>query len=112
MLYIPNITNAPSQQMILTGINGLSINMNLQFMPRINQWIMAIDDGTFQVNGLAVVTSLNLLRQWRNIITYGISCTMLGGLDPYQISDFQFQNANLYLLDATDVQTIETEWFS
>lgn len=112
MLYIPNLTNNASQQITLTGIQGISIVMTLRFMPRIQQWVMGINDGTFQVNGIAVVTSLNLLRKWKNTLSYGIACTYVNGLDPYQINDFQDLNANLFLLDSTDVATIEADWFN
>lgn len=111
MLYINKITNQASQQLRLTGIAGIQITLTLQYMPRTQTWIMGVDDGTTSIQGLAVVCGLNLLRQWKNSIQYGICCIRADGLDPYQIDDFQNQVANLYLLDSSDVQTIEEDWF-
>ena len=111
MLYINKITADPSQSLILTGIRGLQINMTLRFMPRIAAWQMGIAYGDFSAQGIAVVTSLNMLRQFKNNIPFGIACVRTDGLDPNAVDDFAAQTANLYLLDADDVQVIEDEWF-
>lgn len=111
MLYINKITNDPSQQLILTGINGISITLTLRFLPRVQKWIMGIAYGTTSIQGISVVAGLNLLRQWKNVIPFGITCVCPDGLDPYQISDFANERCLLYLLTADDVITIEQEWF-
>lgn len=111
MLYINKITNDASQQLTLTGIPGIQITVTLRFLPRVQQWIMGVSYGSFSVQGISVVCGLNLLRQWKNIIPFGITCICSDGLDPYQVTDFANQRANLYLLNATDVTTIEEEWF-
>lgn len=112
MLYINKITNAANQQLLLTGIPNLQINMTLRFMPRIQQWIVGVDDGTNSIQGISVVTGPNILRQWKNILSYGIACLRTDGLDPYQINDFSGQVANLYLLDAMDVAQVEQDFFA
>jgi hypothetical protein len=111
MLYINKITNDPSQQMTLTGIPGVQIQMTLRFMPRIKRWMMGITYNSFSAQGLGVVSSVNLLRQFRNIIPFGMSCVTMNGLDPFTVDDFENQTANLYLLDSADVSTVESEWF-
>jgi hypothetical protein len=112
MLYINQITNDASQSLILTGIPGIEITMTLTYMPRIQQWIMGIDDGTNSIQGISVLNSPNILRQWKNILSYGISCVTLNSLDPYQITDFADQVANLFLLNAADVAAVEAEFFT
>ena len=112
MLNIDNITDDAMQALTLTGIPGISIALTLRYMPRTQLWVMGVDDGTTSIQGINVVTGLNLLRQWKNVISYGIACVRTDGLDPYQIGDFQNQVANLYLLDAADVANIEAEWFT
>lgn len=112
MLYINKITSNAAQQINLTGLPGIQIVMTLQFMPRTAAWVMGVTYGSFSVQGIAVVSSLNLLRQFRNRIPFGISCIRADGLDPYQIDDFALQRANLYLLNADDVIEVEEEWFT
>jgi len=112
MLYINKITSDPSQKMLLTGIPGLQINMTLQFMPRVQNWVMGLSYGEFSAQGIVVTTSLNMLRQFKNNIPFGISCVRDDGLDPFQINDFAERIANLYLLNSDDVAAIEAEWFT
>lgn len=112
MLYINKVTDAASQQLTLTGIPDIQITLTLRFMPRIKQWIMGISYGSISIQGIAVMCGLNLLRQFKNEIPFGISCIRADGLDPYTVEDFANQSANLYLLDATDVGNIEAEWFT
>ena len=111
MLYINQITNDASQQLTLTGIPGLQIGFGLQYYPRSQRWQASITYNNFTLDTIAVVSSLNILRQWRNVIPFGICCISADGLDPYQINDFANGNANLYLLDAADLATIEAEWY-
>jgi hypothetical protein len=111
MLYINKITNEGQQSLILTGIPQLQVNMTLRFMPRIQRWVMGLAYGDVSIQGIAIVTSLNLLRPWKNTIPFGIACVTTDSLDPYQINSFSDEIANLYLLDVTDVETIEQQWF-
>ena len=112
MLYINKLTNDAQQNTILTGIPGTTITLTLRFMPRVQRWVMGVTWQDFSAQGIVVVTALNLLQQFANIIPFGICCIRSDGLDPYQIDDFQNQVANLYLLDSSDVATITEEWFT
>ncbi len=112
MLYINKITDDALQNVTLTGIPNVQIGMTLRYMPRRQSWVMGITYQDFQLEGIAVVTSLNLLRQWRDILPFGISCLRTDGLDPYQITDFENLVANLYLLNADDVEQIEQDWYT
>lgn len=115
MLLINNISNNAYQQFVLTGIPSLQIDMTLRFLPRVQTWMMDISYTTqqfsFTADGIAVQCSPNVLRKWRNIIPFGISCITQSGLDPYQLTDFSSGASNLYLLNATDVTTIEDGLF-
>jgi hypothetical protein len=112
MLYINKITNDASQELILTGIPGISINLSLQFLPRVQQWIMGVTYNEQSIQGLSIVAGLNILRQWKNIIPFGISCVCPDGLDPYQIGDFANDRALLFLLNSDDVAQVEADWFT
>lgn len=112
MLLINNITNDAHQLFTLVGIPGIQITMTLDYNPRTTQWILGVNDGTTSIQGLAITSAPNMLRQWKNIISYGIMCFRADGLDPYQLNDFADLVANLYLLDAADVAQVETELFA
>lgn len=112
MNILNKITNLPQQTFFLTGNAGQVITLALRFLPSQNSWIMDLSYGDFQANGIAVVASPNLLRNYRNIIPFGMACFVTDGLDPYYIDDFSSQRVALYLMDATDVQTVETQYFN
>lgn len=112
MFYINKIINAASQQLTLTGIPNVQIGMTLQYMPRIQQWNMGITYGDTIINGILVKCSVNILRQWKNNLPFGIACIRADGLDPYALDDFQDQLANLYLLNSDEVITVENDWFT
>lgn len=111
MIYINKITIDPVQRLILTGIPQIQITMDIRFMPRVQRWIMNLAYGDTVINGIAIVSSLNLLRQFKDNIPFGMTCIMADGLDPYKVDVFATKTANLYLLDSTDVATIEGDWF-
>lgn len=112
MLLIDSLTNDAMQQFTLTGIPGIQVSVLLRFMPRIQTWVMDITYGTFIAQGIPVLCSPNLLRQWENIIPFGMACTNIYQLDPYTINDFTDGTASLYLLDSTDVAAVEAEFFA
>lgn len=107
MLQINNLTNDAYQQFTLTGIPGTQIICSLQYMPRIQRWVMGVQSGDVSVQGIFVVESPNFLRQWKNLFNFGIACTSTVGLDPYTLDDFSNQIMSLYLLNSDDVASIE-----
>jgi len=112
MLYINKLTSDAQQNITLNGIPNISIGMTLRFMPRIQRWIMGITYKGKSYQGIAVVCSENLLRQFQNQLPFGISCIRADGLDPYTVNDFSTQLSNLYLLDAADVALLEKSFYT
>lgn len=108
MRYLNKITAEASQKFFLTGNTGQRITMNLRYMPSIQGWQMDLSYNDFTANGIHVVGSPNLLRNFKNIIPFGIACVVTDGLDPYYIDDFSSGRAVLYLLSEADVKSVET----
>jgi hypothetical protein len=111
MLLINSITNDPMQQMTLTGIPGLLIDVTLRFMPRIQTWDMDVVCGNFTAQGIPLLCGPNIMRQWRNIVSFGIGITNNYFLDPFTLTDFSSGNSQFYLLNSTDVATVEATFF-
>lgn len=111
MLYINNLTADAFQNLTLTGIPGIQVSLNLSYRPRVQQWYADVGYGSFALQGLAVVCSPNLLRQWKNVLPFGLACLRTDGLDPYTINDFADGIANLFFLDSADVIAIEQTLF-
>ncbi len=111
MKYLNKIQSIAYQRFFLTGNPGQRIIMTLRFLPSQEMWMMDIAYDDFKTNGIAIVNSPNLLRGYKNIIPFGISCNSNDGIDPHFIDDFATQRVNLYLLTAADVEEIEAGLF-
>lgn len=109
MNQIDNISNDSNQSITLVLADASTVVLKLQYLPAIQRWMMGITYGTFEVQGLNVSIHPNLLRGWRNLLPFGITCTTIDGADPLYIDDFSNGRANLYVLTAAEVDEFETE---
>lgn len=112
MKLLNKITDDTRQNFILSGEAGEVISFFLYFMPSQSSWFFDISWGTFAANGIRLCWSPNILRGFRNNITFGLSCLSTDGFDPKSIDDFVDGRIRLDLLSAADVALIESEIFS
>lgn len=108
MKLIDKITDSAIQTVTLIGNPNQSIELTLRYMPASQSWVMDVVYDDFSLYGVRVVANPNLLRQYKNKIPFGLLCTTAQPIDPYRINDFDTGYAKLYLMDADDVEEIET----
>lgn len=111
MIRIPKITEDSSQSFNLRGEKGEAIGFSLRYLPRIRTWVFDIINGTFTLTGAALVNSPNVLRNYRNNLTFGLLCTSTDGLDPAYLDDFINGRVNLFLLNQADIAAVEATYF-
>lgn len=107
MTQIDIITNSPTQSMTLRLENGQSVKLFLFYSYNQAGWFYSITYGSMAINRKRLVNSLNLLREFRNNIPFGISCLLTDLYEPIFIDDFINGRAKLYLLNSVDVTSIE-----
>ncbi len=112
MRQINKLSSAAYQRSFLTGNPGQRIVLTVRYLPSQNVWAMDIEAGDFVLNGAVILNGVNILRNYRNIIPFGLVCSTLDGQDPYSVDDFETQYARLYLLDASEVDQVEIDLFS
>lgn len=112
MKYVNKLTSDPFQTAFLTGNAGQRIRMDLRYNPTQKMWMADFALGGFVVNGISVVKSPNILRNYRNIIPFGITVTTADGQDPRNLEDFATQYAAMYLLTQDEVEELERLAFS
>lgn len=112
MRYLNKVNDSAYQRFFLTGNPGQRITMTLRYLPSQQLWSADFVYGDFVLNGIIVTASPNILRNYSNIIPFGIACTTIDGLDPYYLDDFTLQRANLFLLTRDEVQAAELTIFS
>lgn len=100
---INKLTSEPFQRTFLTGNPGQRIVMDLRYNPTQQIWVADFTLGAFSVRGISVTASPNILRNYRNIIPFGIMVLTLDGQDPRGITDFQSEYCLMMLLSQEDV---------
>jgi len=110
MLYLSQLTDYPNQSYTLTTEDSKTVLLDLIYLPTQQFWIANItyDLINFKLNGIKLVNNLNILKQFSNVIPFGLTCISDDLIDPFLIDDFSNQRSRLYLLNATEIQNIDT----
>ncbi len=113
-----NITNGltaqPSQVFALALPDGSRVTVSLYFRPQQNGWFFDLVwpgspalPAPFESRNRRLVTSANLLRQFRDLIPFGLAVFTVDNSDPMTLTCFVDGTATIVLLGADDVARIE-----
>jgi hypothetical protein len=112
---LTGLTDQPNQLYPITLPDGSVVTMNLYFWEQQLGWYYDLSwsgqTPAWQLNGQQLVTSPNILRQWKNVLPFGITVSTSDGLDPTDIEDFANGNCTLLLLDVSDIAAIEAAFY-
>ena len=118
MLALNSITSDAKQAFTLISETGEQIIFSLQYLARQQQWIFNLSYKDTIINGKTLTVGPNILRQYKNKIDFGLMVLSSDGQDPWYVTDFITNppaiapRITLFLLNATDVQSIENSYFS
>lgn len=107
---IDNITDDANQLITVVLDDGTNVLLNLVYRPAVQRWTVDVAHGTFIVNGINITVNPNFMREWRNVIPFGLGCTTTDGGDPVYLEDFVNGRATLHILTAADVAAIESTY--
>ena len=108
MIQLTNLTDAASQQTIVTLDDGTYMTLLLEYFGGIQRWMYSISHPLITLNAQNLCQSPNLLRPYRTQIDFGLACTAADFVDPVTINDFINGRVALYVLNATDIANIES----
>lgn len=110
MLLIQQITANPLQSQNLVLDDGTIVQLTLYFRPIQQGWFVnQLVHGTFILNGLRITNSPNMLRQWKNLIPFGLACFSAANREPSLQQDFSSGASKLYIL--TEAEVLQYEAF-
>lgn len=114
MTIVTGITDQPNQQLDLRLADGTRAKLTLNYRVQQLGWFADLiwtkrDGTTAQVFGLRLVTSPNVLRQFRNLFPFGLAIATDANADPTSDKSFASGISRLLLLEGDDVEQIETE---
>jgi len=116
MTKIDNLSSSASQitRVILT--DGSILTLEARYMAAVQRWNVNLSwpgpaaaplATPFQINGLNLSHAPNILRPWRDLIPFGLSCVAKDGVDPIDVNDFEQERVQLYILDNDEVLSVE-----
>lgn len=103
MYQVNQITSDPLQDQRLTLPDGSVIQMQLYFNPQQLCWVMSLVYQGFILNSTQVTNSPNMLRQYQNIIPFGLACFSDSDREPSQQADFESGASKLFVLTKAEV---------
>lgn len=108
MRQITDLTTDAKQQFDIV-IDGYDVaTVYLEWKPNQTGWFMNVIWNTFSLYNLRVTTGQNILRQFKDIIPFGIGIGGVGSVDP--VTEDAWINYNqFYILDETDKQAVEDD---
>ena len=75
MFLIQQITNDPRQKQRLVLEDGTYLDIELYFVPMQYGWfVTSLTYGDFELTGLRITNSPNMLHQFKNKIPFGLAC--------------------------------------
>ncbi len=115
MIKVTNISSDAHQKTTVLLADNTSLVITLDFLPATQRWVVGISRDTFSAKSIPLCVHPNLLRSFRQVIPFGLSCVASDGVDPFDINDFDTGRIELYVLDNTNgesnVVDIETQMF-
>lgn len=119
MNVINGITTQPTQISFITLADGTRATLTLYFRPQQNGWFYDISwPGSaalavpFKSQNRRLVTSGNLLRQFKDVIPFGLACFTVDNIDPMTQTCLSDGSVSLVLLNADDVASIEASVYT
>jgi len=105
--YISAISDDANQKMTVVMEDGSKAVIYLSYKENQQGWFMTISWGSVVIYNIRLVTSLNILRKFRNALTFGICVTTTDMLEPINKDDFSTARAEMYTLNQTDMDAVE-----
>jgi hypothetical protein len=106
-MYLISALNDRPKQTFKAVIDGYdTATITIEFKPEQFGWFMSIVWGTFELYNERVATSDNILRQFKNIIPFGILIEGVNAIDPLTIDSWLTDN-KFYMLDQADIEEVE-----
>jgi hypothetical protein len=106
--WINTLTNDPNQTLTLKIPTGDQITFKLRYMESNKGWYFSFTYGSFSINNQRIVVGYNMLRKFRELLPFGFACTTSDNYEPIFKDDFSSGRAKFFLLDASDLNSVET----
>ncbi len=111
MQQITNLSDEADQTTRVALANGSIAVFEFIYLAAVERWAFSVSHPDIQIDGMILCAGPNVLRDFRNVIPFGLGCYTTDGADPFYIEDFASGRVTLYVLDASEVDFFETSIF-
>lgn len=111
MLRIDNITTAPKQEFTVNLQDKTQLGVILEYKPNQAGWFVTLTYKDQTIPNMRVVNMANMIRELKNVWGVGLRCDVSDGGEPYFIDDFQTGRAQLSILNADEVESLENRLY-
>lgn len=108
MRKIEILTSSSWQESTIRLEGGGSFQLILRFVENQSGWFYDIVHDDLTLRGRRLVTSLNLLRAFRNVVDFGIAVHSTDKHEPVFVDDFVKERVSVYTLTSDDVVGVES----
>ena len=112
MQIITTLTDYPNQRHQLVLENRENADFRLYFLGRQRSWFYDISYKDITINCNKVVLTPNSLRQFKNILPFGITFYTDGNVEPFKIDDFSSGRIKMAVLNSDEIKQIEKEVYN
>ena len=108
MTVLDGIRAVGEQRLRTQTSNGETLTLDIRYNTSTRAWFADVIFGSFVLNNVCLIYTLNLLRQYLNIIDFGIAIFSSDGSDPFLINDFATNRVQIGILTPSEVAQVET----
>lgn len=107
MRILTGLTAQPIQTVRASLDTGERVKLTFSFRPAVGMWFLDIEYRSRRWRGLRMNNNLNLLRQWKNVIPFGIAIFAPEFTEPLLINDLSTRRVRIGILTKAEVATLE-----
>jgi hypothetical protein len=109
MIKLENLTDYPKQNFGIILETGEKINFSLEYEPVRKSWLYSVGYKDIIINNRNLIVSPNTLRQFRNILPFGVLVYSMDKLDPSFLTDFVNGRIEIYILNQSEIDYVESD---
>lgn len=111
MKQIQGLTSQPKQQFTIPLVDGSRVSCYMEYRTQQSGWFLDLTWQDWTLNGMRVFASPNMLRQWQDIIPFGLAVLTTGNVEPLNSTDFSDATAVMVLLEGADIALVNASAF-
>ena len=111
MYLLNNLGNEPKQKLSMMLEDDTRLELKFEYRANQEGWFFSFVYGENEYQNIRLTTSYNILRAYRNWLPFGLRCDTVDDGEPIEINDFVSGYANVYLLNKTDIEAIEGNYY-